>query len=344
MKTTYKDAGVDIDAGGRFVELIKDHVKATHRHGVMGDIGGFGGFFALDELGVEQPVLVAGTDGVGTKLRIAIEMGRFDTVGVDLVAMCVNDIACSGAQPLFFLDYFATAKLKPTEHAEVVKGIAGACGKCGCALIGGETAEMPDMYADGDFDIAGFAVGIVDRRRIIDGSSVGVGNAIIGVASTGFHSNGYSLVRKVVSDAKLNLGERYDGIETTLGEALLEPTALYSPLVAKLTKDFDLHGIAHITGGGFWENIPRILPAGVAAQISRTSWTVPEIFRFLQRKGSIEEHELFRVFNCGIGMVIVLPADQAGRAMEAMDEAGFSAYEIGSITKREAGGPAVVME
>jgi len=344
MSEQYKKAGVDIDAGSRFVEIIKPHIKATHRRGVISDIGGYGGFFALDELDVKNPVLVAGTDGVGTKLRIAIELRRFDTIGIDLVAMCVNDIVCSGATPLFFLDYFATAKLEPSEHADIVKGIAAACSKCNCALIGGETAEMPDMYAAGDFDLAGFAVGIVDREKIVDGSSIGIGNAIVGIASTGFHSNGYSLVRRIVKNAKLDLAKAYDGLDAPLGEALLTPTALYSPLIAKLSGTYDLHGIAHITGGGFWDNIPRILPAGVCAAVSKSAWTMPEIFRFFQRSGGVDEEEMLRVFNCGIGMVLVLPADQAPEVIQAADMEGFTAAEIGRIEKRTTDGPAVTVE
>jgi len=344
MSEEYKKAGVDIDAGERFVNNIKPLIKATHRRGVISDIGGFGGYFALDLGDMREPVLVSGTDGVGTKLRIAIEMGRFDTIGQDLVAMCVNDIACSGAEPLFFLDYFATAKLDPDAHADIVKGIAGACKATRCALIGGETAEMPDMYAAGDFDLAGFAVGIVDRARIIDGSDVGVGNAIVGLASSGFHSNGYSLIRHVIKNAKLDLKKVYDGFDKPLGEVLLAPTRLYSTTVGQLRKDFDIKGIAHITGGGFWDNIPRILPDSVQAVISKESWTVPEMFRFFQLSGSIDEEELFRVFNCGIGMILVVDADRADEMVQTARSLGEEAWVIGETRMRPKGKPAIVME
>ncbi|MFA4974104.1 MAG: phosphoribosylformylglycinamidine cyclo-ligase [bacterium] len=344
MSQQYKKAGVDIDAGNRFVEIIKPYIKSTHRRGVVSDIGGFGGLYSLGELNMKDPVLVSGTDGVGTKLRIAIEMQKFDTIGIDLVAMCVNDIACSGAEPLFFLDYFAMSKLKPEEHSEIVKGIAQACKKTGCALIGGETAEMPDMYAEDDFDLAGFAVGIVDRSKIIDGSAIGIGNAIVGVESTGFHSNGYSLVRKILRDAKLDLKKVYDGIDKPLGEALITPTALYSPLITQLARSHEIKGVAHITGGGFWDNIPRILPAGVSAAIDRSSWTIPELFRFFQQNGGVDDQEMLRVFNCGVGLVMVVPADQLSGVIETAGIAGFSAFELGRIVKRKGDEPRITVE
>jgi len=344
MSQQYKKAGVDIDAGNRFVELIKPHIKATHRRGVVSDLGGFGGLFSLGELNMKEPVLVSGTDGVGTKLRIAIEMQKFDTIGIDLVAMCVNDIACSGAEPLFFLDYFATGKLRPEEHSQIVKGIAEGCKKTGCALIGGETAEMPDMYAEGDFDLAGFAVGVVDRSRIIDGSSVGIGNAIVGVESTGFHSNGFSLVRRIARDAKLDLTKVYDGIGKPLGEALLTPTALYSPLISQLMRSHEIKGVAHITGGGFWDNIPRILPAGVRAAIDRSAWTVPELFRFFQTNGNVDDWEMLRVFNCGVGLVMVVPADELPDIIETAGISGFKAFELGKVVKRKGDEPQITIE
>jgi phosphoribosylformylglycinamidine cyclo-ligase len=344
MSQAYKKAGVNIDAGEQFVQNIKPFIKSTQRRGVISDIGGFGGYFALDAADMREPVLVSGTDGVGTKLKIAIELCKLDTVGIDLVAMCVNDIACSGAEPLFFLDYFATGKLDPDAHAAIVKGIAGACAETRCALIGGETAEMPDMYAASDFDLAGFAVGIVDRQKIIEGSDIGVGNAIIGLASTGFHSNGYSLVRHIVKKAKLDLAKTYDGFTRPLGEILLEPTKLYSPTILQLKRNFTIKGIAHITGGGFWDNIPRILPDGVQAVISKESFNVPEIFRFFQMHGSIDEDELFRVFNCGIGMIIVVNADQAEDVLHAANAMGNNAYRIGTTKLRPAGGASVIIE
>jgi len=344
MNDAYRKAGVDIDAGNRFVEKIKPLIKSTARRGVIGGVGGFGGLFGLDVSDMREPVLVSGTDGVGTKLKVAIDMDRLDTIGVDLVAMCVNDIACSGAEPLFFLDYFATGKLKPDEHAAIVSGIAEACRQTKCALIGGETAEMPDLYSEDDFDLAGFAVGIVDRSRIIDGSDIGVGNAIIGIASSGFHSNGYALVRRIVKEAGLNLNRTYEGFEKPLGELLLEPTRLYSPLIAGLRRNFGIKGIAHITGGGFWENIPRILPAGVQAVIHKDRLHIPHLFRFFQAHGRVDERELLHVFNCGTGMVMVVPHDEAKDVADAINAHGETARIIGSTRSRPPEGDPVVVE
>ncbi len=344
MTEAYKKAGVDIDAGNRFVENIKPLIKSTARRGVIGGVGGFGGFFGLDLSGMREPVLVSGTDGVGTKLKVAIDMGRLDTIGIDLVAMCVNDIACSGAEPLFFLDYFATGKLMPEEHTAIVAGIAEACRQTKCALIGGETAEMPELYGDGDFDLAGFAVGIVDRARIIDGSEIGAGNAIIGISSSGFHSNGYALVRRIVRDASLDLKATYDGFDRSLGELLLKPTRLYSPLVSSLTRSFNVKGIAHITGGGFWDNIPRILPPGLQAAIYRDRWQIPPLFRFFEQHGNIDDRELLRVFNCGIGMIVVVPHDEAKDAMDAANSMGEEARIIGITRGRSSDAPPIVIE
>lgn len=331
MTEAYKAAGVDIDRGNEFVDKIKGFVADTHRQGVMGSIGGFGGLFALDTQKYKNPVLISGTDGVGTKLKLAIEMKKYDTIGQDLVAMCVNDIACSGAEPLFFLDYLATGKLKPKEHALVVEGIAHACKTCNCALNGGETAEMPGMYAKDDFDLAGFAVGVVERDNIIDGHTVGLGDALIGFASSGFHSNGYSLVRKVVSDNKLKLNKPLPGFDQPLGEMLLEPTTLYSPIIQRLKDTHPIKAIAHITGGGLTENIPRVLPQAVQATIDRSSWEIPKLMRAFQTLGDISEDEMLRVFNCGVGMVMVVPADEA----EAVCEMYPEAWVLGSIEKRE---------
>lgn len=344
MTDAYKKAGVDIDAGNRFVENIKPLIKSTARRGVMGGIGGFGGFFGLDVADMREPVLVSGTDGVGTKLKVAIDMGVLDTIGIDLVAMCVNDIACSGAEPLFFLDYFATGKLKPDEHTAIVSGIADACRQTKCALVGGETAEMPDLYDEDDFDLAGFAVGIVDRAKIIDGSDIGVGNSIIGVSSSGFHSNGFALVRRIVHDAKLDLKKTYEGFGRPLGELLLTPTRLYSPLLSNLRRNFAIKGVAHITGGGFWDNIPRILPAGVQAVIHKERWQIPQLFRFFQAHGRVDERELLRVFNCGIGMIIVLPHDQAREAVDAINAQGEEAKIIGTTRSRPSGEEPIVVE
>ncbi|MFH0799425.1 MAG: phosphoribosylformylglycinamidine cyclo-ligase [Pseudomonadota bacterium] len=344
MTDAYKKAGVDIDAGNKFVENIKPLIRATQRRGAIGKLGGFGGLFALDTADMREPVLVSGTDGVGSKLKLAIEMGVLDTIGIDLVAMCVNDIACSGAEPLFFLDYFATSKLKPDEHTAIVAGIANACRQTKCALIGGETAEMPDIYAPGDFDLAGFAVGIVDRAKIIDGSEISAGNSIIGFASSGFHSNGFALVRRIVRDAGLSLSDTYDGLARPLGQCLLEPTRLYSPMIAQLKRAFHIKGIAHITGGGFWDNIPRILPAGVQAAITKESWSIPPLFRLFEQHGRIDEAEMLRVFNCGIGMVFVVPADEAKELIDAAAAQGESAAIIGTTRQRPKGSPAIVIE
>lgn len=344
MANAYKRAGVDIDAGNEFVENIKPLIASTKRRGVIGGIGGFGGLFALDTHDMKEPVLVSGTDGVGTKLKIAIDMGKLDTIGIDLVAMCVNDIACSGAEPLFFLDYFATPKLETQKHTAIVVGIAEACKITKCALIGGETAELPDLYAPGDFDLAGFAVGIVDRGKIIDGSDVGVGNAIIGLNSSGFHSNGYALVRKIIRDAKLDLAKTYEGFTKPLGELVLAPTKLYSPIVLKLARAFHIKGIAHITGGGFWDNIPRVLPTGVSAQIYKDRWVIPELFRFFQKHGAIDDTELLRVFNCGIGMILIVPHDEARGLTDAILATGREAQIIGITRQESKSGQKIVIE
>ena len=330
MTEAYKKAGVDIDRGNEFVDKIKGFVASTTRSGVMGSIGGFGGLFALDTGKYKNPVLISGTDGVGTKLKLAIEMKKYDTVGQDLVAMCVNDIACSGAEPLFFLDYLATGKLEPDAHATVVEGIAKACKTCNCALNGGETAEMPGMYAKDDFDLAGFAVGVVERDDIIDGHTVGLGDAIIGFKSSGFHSNGYSLVRKVVSDNNWKLEETLPGFDQQLGNILLEPTTLYSPIIQRLKEAHTVKAIAHITGGGLTENIPRVLPKAVQATIDSSSWEIPKIMRAFQEAGDISEDELMRVFNCGVGMIMIVPASET----EAVCEMSADAWIMGKVEKR----------
>lgn len=340
----YKKAGVDIAAGNEFVENIKPLIASTKRSGVIGGIGGFGGFFAINARQMQEPVLVAGTDGVGTKLKIAAEMASLDTIGIDLVAMCVNDIACSGAEPLFFLDYFATSKLKPQEHTAIVAGIARGCRETKCALIGGETAEMPELYRPGDFDLAGFAVGIVDRTKIIDGSEISVGDSIVGLFSSGFHSNGFALIRRIIQDTGLDLTKTYDGFVKPLGETLLTPTKLYSPLIGNLVRTFHIKGIAHITGGGFWDNIPRILPAGAQAAISKASWEIPHLFRFFQGRGPIDDSELLHVFNCGIGMVLVVPADEAKDLVSWVTAQGEGAAIIGETRRRPSGAEAVVTE
>ncbi|MBY7962800.1 phosphoribosylformylglycinamidine cyclo-ligase [Vibrio fluvialis] len=325
---SYKDAGVDIDAGNALVERIKGAVKRTRRPEVMGGIGGFG---ALCELPTKykHPVLVSGTDGVGTKLRLALDMKKHDTIGIDLVAMCVNDLIVQGAEPLFFLDYYATGKLDVDTAADVVSGIADGCVQAGCALIGGETAEMPGMYEGEDYDVAGFCVGVVEKEDIIDGSKVAVGDALIAVGSSGPHSNGYSLVRKILEVSGADKNEMLEG--KTIGEHLLQPTKIYIQSGLKLIAEHDIHAISHITGGGFWENIPRVLPQGTKAVVDGSSWEWPVIFQWLQEKGNVNTHEMYRTFNCGVGLVIALPKDQAQAAVELLQQEGENAWVIGEI-------------
>jgi phosphoribosylformylglycinamidine cyclo-ligase len=335
-RITYKDSGVDIDAGNTFVKMIKPLVKATSRPEVMADIGGFGGLFSLNAAKYKNPVLVSGTDGVGTKLKLAFMADRHDTVGIDLVAMCVNDIIVQGAEPLFFLDYLATGKLDPAKAADIVKGISAGCVQAGCALIGGETAEMPGFYADGEYDIAGFTVGVVDRDNLIDGSSITVGNTLIGLASSGLHSNGYSLARKVIFE---KMGLRIDsvlpGTGLSVADELLRPTRIYVKSILNLLRDFTINGIAHITGGGLLENIPRVLPQGCKAVIRKESWPVPPIFDILKDAGNIEENEMFRTLNCGIGMVLVVPEEQTDDILIRLSGLQESAFILGDIAKCE---------
>jgi phosphoribosylformylglycinamidine cyclo-ligase len=331
-KVTYKDAGVDIDAGNRFVQLIKPLVKATSRHEVLTDIGGFGGLFSLNAGKYEKPTLVASTDGVGTKLKLAFLLDKHDTVGIDLVAMCVNDIVVQGAEPLFFLDYLATGKLSPEKGVEIVKGISEGCVQAGCALIGGETAEMPGMYADGEYDLAGFTVGVVDNTKIIDGSSITVGDRLIGIASSGLHSNGYSLARKVLLEQlQLPLDAVPEGLERTLGEEMLTPTRIYVKAILNLLRDFQIKGMAHITGGGILENVPRVLPRHCKAVIEKESWPKPAIFELLRSGGNIDETEMYRTFNYGIGMVLVVPAQEADDVMVRLSGLKETAFLIGEI-------------
>jgi phosphoribosylformylglycinamidine cyclo-ligase len=329
---TYKDAGVDIVAGNKFINLIKPLVKATSRPEVLADIGGFGGLFSLNTSKYKNPVLVSGTDGVGTKLKVAFMADRHDTVGIDLVAMCVNDIIVQGAEPLFFLDYLATGKLLPEKGAEIVSGIAEGCKQAGCALIGGETAEMPGFYADGEYDVAGFAVGVVDRDNIIDGSCISVGNRLIGIASSGLHSNGYSLARTLIFDRLgLSINDDFPGAGSTVAEILLTPTRIYVRSILNLLKDFSLNGIAHITGGGLLENIPRVLPEGCQAHIYINSWELPNLFTVLQKAGNVERDEMYRTFNMGIGMVLAVAEDQAEEIIDRLKGLGESAWIIGDI-------------
>ena len=330
---SYKDAGVDINAGNALVELIKPEVKRTTRTEVIGGLGGFGALCAIPSK-YKEPILVSGTDGVGTKLRLAIDLKKHDTIGIDLVAMCVNDLVVQGAEPLFFLDYYATGKLDVDVAADVVKGIADGCVQSGCALVGGETAEMPGMYHVGDYDLAGFCVGVVEKSEIIDGSRVKNGDALIALGSSGPHSNGYSLVRKVIDVAGVNPAtELLDN--KPLSEHVLAPTKIYVKSVLALIKQADVHAIAHLTGGGFWENIPRVLPKNTKAVIDEKSWKWPSVFNWLQEKGNIDTYEMYRTFNCGVGMVIALPQEQVETALAILKQAGENAWLIGHIEHAE---------
>lgn len=332
---TYADAGVNIDAGNQAVELMKDSVRATFTRGVIGDVGGFGGLYSLSEYMSEDPVLVSGTDGVGTKLRLAIEMGVHDTIGQDCVAMSVNDILVQGARPLFFLDYIASGKLDPQQTAQVVKGVAAACRESGCALLGGETAEMAGFYAPGDYDLAGFAVGIADRSHLITGADICEGDVILGLPSSGVHSNGYSLVRRILSDRKLDLHQTYGTMKQTLGEVLLTPTTLYPHMILPLFQQCHIKGMVHITGGGFYENIPRVLPQGTAAELQGDAWDIPPIFSFLMDEGGVAAHEMYRTFNCGIGMVLILSEKEGALCESFLRGRGEKVFSIGHIVKGE---------
>ena len=325
---SYKDAGVDIDAGNALVDRIKGVTKRTSRPEVMGNIGGFGALCEIPE-GYKKPVLVSGTDGVGTKLRLAIDLKQHRGVGIDLVAMCVNDLIVQGAEPLFFLDYYATGKLDVDVAADVVTGIGDGCEQSGCALIGGETAEMPGMYEHGDFDLAGFCVGVVEKDDIIDGTKVAEGDALIALASSGPHSNGYSLIRKIIEVSEADLESHLEN--RTLAEHLLEPTRIYVKSVLELIKQVPVHAMSHITGGGFWENIPRVLPKGAKAVIDGNSWEWPVIFDWLKENGNVSMREMYRTFNCGVGMVIAVPHAEAERAVELLNQLGEDAWVIGRI-------------
>ena len=333
-KLTYKEAGVDTKEGERAVSLMKPHVKKTFNENVLTGLGGFGSLFRLDVKGMEEPILVSGTDGVGTKLKLAFLMDKHDTVGQDCVAMCVNDILCQGAKPLFFLDYIATGKVKAEKIADIVKGIADGCVQAGCALVGGETAEMPDFYSDGEYDMAGFAVGVVDRKKMIDGSKIKEGNAVIGISSSGIHSNGYSLVRKLFFD-KLGMSteDQVEELGTTLGEALITPTKIYAKACNAVFEKSDVNGIVHITGGGFYENIPRIIPEGLGVRIQFGSWQMPPIFQYIQKMGNIERKEMFSTFNMGIGMMMIVEAGRKEEILSALESAGEKAAVIGEIVK-----------
>ncbi|WP_138496449.1 phosphoribosylformylglycinamidine cyclo-ligase [Paenibacillus pinistramenti] len=334
MSEAYKSAGVDIAAGNEAVERMKKHVKRTFRPEVMTDLGGFGGLFGLNKDKYEEPVLVSGTDGVGTKLKLAFAMDKHDTIGIDAVAMCVNDIVVQGAEPLFFLDYLACDKVIPSKIEAIVAGIAEGCAQSGCALIGGETAEMPGMYAEGEYDIAGFTVGVVDKSKIINGSTIKPGDTVIGLPSSGVHSNGFSLVRKLLlEDAGCSLQDALPELDgAKLGDVLLEPTRLYVKPVLSLVDKVQVKGMAHITGGGFIENIPRVLPDGVNVEIDYASWPILPVFKLLQEKGQVSNRDMFTTFNMGIGMVIVVGEEEAEAAKAALTEAGETPYVIGRVT------------
>lgn len=335
--TTYKDAGVDVEAGYEAVRLMKDDVKRTFRPEVLTDLGGFGGLFGLNKDKYSEPVLVSGTDGVGTKLKIAFLMDKHDTIGIDCVAMCVNDIVCSGAEPLFFLDYIALGKNRPEKVAQIVKGVADGCVESGCALIGGETAEMPGFYPEDEYDLAGFAVGIVDKKKVIDGKKIKAGDKLIGLASSGIHSNGYSLVRKILAPNKRKLAQEVKSLGNTIGEEIIKPTRLYVKTILDLKERFELKGISHITGGGFIENIPRMLSQGLGVKIVRGSWPVLPIFNLLQSLGNLDETSMYNTFNMGIGMTIAVDAEIATSVVDYLNTDKEQAYIIGEFVSDKAG-------
>lgn len=329
---SYRDAGVDIDAGDQLVENIKPFAKKTMRPEVLGDLGGFGALVEISKK-YQEPVLVSGTDGVGTKLRLAFDWDKHDTVGIDLVAMSVNDILVQGAEPLFFLDYFACGKLDVARATDVIKGVAQGCEESGCALIGGETAEMPGMYPEGEYDLAGFAVGVVEKSKVINGRNIVAGDVVLGLASNGAHSNGYSLVRKIIDRAAPDLDAPFDG-DITLRQAVIAPTRLYVKPVLATLKEISIKGMAHITGGGITENVPRVLPANTVAQLDGQSWTFPKLFQWLQQEGQVATAEMHRTFNCGVGMVVIVAAADAPRATELLTHAGETVYQLGHIRPR----------
>ncbi len=341
---TYKDAGVNIDAANKLVETIKSLAKTSFRPEVLTEIGGFSGLFALNIEKYKRPVLTASTDGVGTKLKIALMLNKHDTVGIDLVAMCVNDIMVQGAEPLFLLDYIATGKVEHNTLEALVAGIARGCSEANCALIGGEVAEMPSFYNEGEYDVAGFVVGVVDQDKIIDGSEIRIGDKVVGIASSGLHSNGYSLVRKIVFEQlNLDLHQRIEELGRTLGEELLEPTKIYIKPLLNIISEFHVHGIAHITGGGVLENIPRILPDSCQVVIHRGSWIIPPIFTYLQEKGNIGDLEMLRTFNNGIGMVIIVPQEEAEDIIARLKNMHLQSYCIGEVAKRKAASEPMVL-
>lgn len=338
---SYKDAGVDIDAGNQLIDRIKPIAKRTHRPGVMGGLGGFGGFFEIPK-GYTEPLLVSGTDGVGTKLKLAMDLNLHNTIGIDLVAMCANDLIVTGAEPLFFLDYYATGQLNLEVATAVIDGIGTGCEQAGCALIGGETAEMPGMYQGDDYDLAGFCVGVVEKSKVITGEKVAAGDVIVGVSSSGPHSNGYSLIRKILEVAQADLNSDLDG--KPLGQTLLEPTKMYVKSTLEVLKQVDVHAIAHITGGGLPENLPRVLPTATQAVIKESSWSWPTAFKWLQEKGKVETFEMYRTFNCGIGLVMVVAADQAEQTLAVLKAAGETAQIIGQVEMADESAPQVIFQ
>jgi phosphoribosylformylglycinamidine cyclo-ligase len=341
-KITYKDSGVDIDRANSFVERIKPLIKTASRREVMSGIGGFGGLFHLDISKIKNPVLVSSTDGVGTKLKIAQMMDKHDTVGIDLVAMSVNDVVVQGAEPLFFLDYIATGKLHVETTVQIVEGVVRGCQDAGCALIGGETAEMPGFYPDGEYDLAGFCVGVVEADKLIDGSDIRVGDRIIGIASSGLHSNGFSLARRVLFEGgKLRPEDKIESLDEPLGLALLKPTRIYVKSIINLIKNFNIRGIVHITGGGFTDNIPRIVPGPCRAVIHKGSWPIPPIFDLIRKVGGVEDEEMFRVFNMGIGMMIIVAEKDHAEILDRLEKLGEKAYTLGTIEMRENEQPTV---
>jgi phosphoribosylformylglycinamidine cyclo-ligase len=334
-KGKYAEAGVDIDEGNRLVELIKPIVSKTFKPGVITEIGGFAGLFSLNIGNIKNPVLVSSTDGVGTKLKIAFMLDKHDTVGIDLVAMCVNDILVPGANPLFFLDYISMGKLDVYKAQEIVKGIANGCQEAGCSLLGGETAEMPGFYAKGEYDLAGFVVGIADNEKLLDGSEIAVGHQLIGIASSGLHSNGYSLVRKVFFEGlKMTLNDYIEDFGRTLGEELLEPTRIYAGTIGNLSRDFRIYGISHITGGGLVDNLPRIIPKACKTVIHRSSWPVPPVFSYIQKAGRISDQEMMRTFNNGLGLIIVVNEEEINEVLSRLNAMNETAFHIGSIESR----------
>lgn len=336
MANAYKQAGVNIEAGYESVSRMKKHIQKTMRPGVMGGIGGFGGMFDLSTLGLKEPVLVSGTDGVGTKLMLAFMMDKHDTIGIDAVAMCVNDIVVQGAEPIYFLDYIACGKQVPEKIEAIVKGVAEGCQQAGCALVGGETAEMPGMYGEDEYDIAGFAVGACEKSDLITGEKIKAGDVLIGLASSGIHSNGYSLVRKIFFEqAKMKLDDYVEELGSTLGEELLKPTRIYVKSILQALKKFEIKGLAHITGGGFIENIPRMLPEGLGAELKEENWEIPPVFTLMEKLGNLQRQEMYNIFNMGTGMVVAVDESTASEAVRFFNEIGEKAYVMGTVVEGE---------